>query len=63
MSKIIVDKDKCIGCGSCVAMYPELFVLASDNKSQVISDDYTVHHYSKEEIESICPSGAISVKD
>ncbi|NMC51515.1 ferredoxin [Candidatus Kuenenbacteria bacterium] len=63
MPTITVDKNKCIGCGSCVAMYPELFKLNSDGKSEVLSSDYAAHHYKKEEIEAICPSGAISIKE
>lgn len=63
MPTIKVDKNKCIGCGSCVAMYPELFKLGADGKSEVISDDYAAYHYSKEEIVSVCPVGAISIKD
>ncbi len=63
MSAITVDKQKCIGCGSCVAMYPELFKLGPDGKSEVISDDYTAHNYFKEDIVSICPVNAISIKD
>jgi len=63
MATIIIDKEKCIGCSSCVAMYPELFVLGSDGKSQVVSSDYTAHKYNKEEIISVCPVGAISIKD
>jgi len=63
MSTITVDKNKCIGCGSCYAMYPELFAADTDGKSKVLSDDYAAHHYSKEEIIAVCPTGAISIKD
>ncbi|HOZ36972.1 MAG TPA: ferredoxin [bacterium] len=63
MSAIKVDKQKCIGCGSCVAMYPELFKLGSDGKSEVLSSDYESHHHTKEEIIAVCPVNAISIKD
>ncbi|HRY63133.1 MAG TPA: ferredoxin [Patescibacteria group bacterium] len=63
MSTITVDKNKCIGCGSCAAMYPELFKLGEDGKSEVISSDYSSHNYTKEEIIAICPVEAISIKD
>ena len=29
--KIIIERPKCIGCGSCVAVCPKFFDLASDN--------------------------------
>lgn len=35
--KIIVDKQKCIGCGTCVAIAPQSFKLAGDGKAEVIS--------------------------
>ncbi len=63
MSPITVDKNKCIGCGSCYAMYPELFAADTDGKSKVISSDYEAHSYLKEEITAICPVGAITIKD
>jgi len=63
MPQIIVDKNKCIGCGSCYAMYPELFAADADGKSKVISSDYQTHGYNKEEIIAVCPVSAISVKE
>lgn len=34
--KIKIDKDKCIGCGTCVVIAPKTFKLSDDGKSQVI---------------------------
>lgn len=33
--KIIIERPKCIGCGSCVAVCPKFFELASDNDGLV----------------------------
>ena len=33
--KILIDKDLCISCGSCVMMAPEIFELGVDSKAQV----------------------------
>lgn len=33
MSKIILEREKCIGCGSCVALCPKFFELAEDGKA------------------------------
>jgi len=41
----VVDKNKCIGCGTCVALCPAFFKLDSNGKSQVVNpqgDDETV---------------------
>ena len=32
---IKVDKDKCIGCGSCSAMCPKYFEMAEDGRSHI----------------------------
>ena len=32
MSKIILEREKCIGCGSCVVLCPRYFEMADDGK-------------------------------
>jgi len=34
--KIVIDREKCIGCGSCEATCPEIFRLIEDGKSSVV---------------------------
>ncbi len=63
MPKITVDHDKCTACGTCYAMYPELFKEGKDSKSEVSSHDYKKHNYDKDEIIKSCPVEAISIKD
>lgn len=33
--KIIINKEKCIGCGTCVVLCDEVFELGPDNKSRL----------------------------
>ncbi len=33
MSKIIFEKDKCIGCGVCASVCPEFWEMSDDNKA------------------------------
>ena len=33
--KIILDREKCIGCGSCVVICPAFFDMAEDGKSKL----------------------------
>jgi len=47
-----VDKEKCIGCGACVSLCPDIFAL-KDGKSIVISDE------DCDESVDACPVGAI----
>lgn len=37
MAKIIQQRDKCIGCGTCVAVCPDFWEMAGDGKSQLKS--------------------------
>lgn len=37
MAKTIVDKEKCIGCGTCVSLAPKAFEMDDDGKSKVIN--------------------------
>lgn len=48
-----VDKKKCIGCGACVSVCPDVFELV-DGKSKVMSDE------DCEDAVGVCPVGAIS---
>ncbi len=36
MIKIIHEKEKCIGCGSCVAVCPKYWKMADDGKSDLL---------------------------
>jgi ferredoxin len=63
MSKITVDKSKCIACGTCYSMYPECFMEGAEGKSDVKDHDYKTHGYTKEDIITTCPSEAISIED
>lgn len=60
--KIKIDKDKCIGCGTCSAVAPKTFKLGIDNKAQVIKgegdDDKTILQAAES-----CAVLAIELKD
>jgi ferredoxin len=36
MAKIKIEREKCIGCGSCAALCPKYFEMADDGKSSLI---------------------------
>lgn len=56
---IIINKKKCIGCGACVAICPEVFKIGSDGKSHVKNQKGKCN--IKSAIEG-CPVQAINVK-
>jgi ferredoxin len=60
MKKPSVDKDLCIGCGSCISMCPERFELDEEGKSTVISGTCDC---DLEEIVLSCPVQAITIEE
>jgi len=60
MTKIKVNKEKCIGCGACVSVCPKAFKM-EDAKAVPIKADVKEITCEKE-AESMCPVQAISVK-
>lgn len=53
--KYKINKQKCIGCGTCVAVCPKGFRLGPDGKSEVI-DSAEAHECGGTQV---CPFGAI----
>lgn len=37
MAKIIHEREKCIGCGSCVALCPKYWEMAEDGKAHLLN--------------------------
>lgn len=58
--KVKIDKDKCIGCGTCVALAPKTFKLGKDAKVVVIESSKDGETKIKEAIDS-CPVDAIEL--
>lgn len=54
-----VDKSKCIGCGNCESMCPDVFKLGSDGKSSVKSQKGKCN---LKEVADSCPVQAITIK-
>jgi ferredoxin len=77
MAKIRLDRDKCIQCGACAAIAPDLFEMAQDGKSTLknskkpsenieeleINDDKPQVLESAKQTAQACPNGAIEVEE
>lgn len=57
----IVDKDACIGCGTCVAVCPNVFQLGDDGKSHVANPKGATEPEIQQGIDS-CPVQCIHWK-
>jgi ferredoxin len=57
-----VDKDKCIGCGTCVLIADKSFKLGDDGKAEAIEPAGDPQAKIQEAVES-CPVGAISTEE
>ena len=55
---IVVNKDLCIGCGTCAALCPMTFQIGADGKSEVFNQDDVV---CAENAKSSCPVQAIDI--
>lgn len=55
-----VNKEKCIGCGYCTSVCPEIFEIGEDGKSQVKKDAHPEKYKDCiKEAKEGCPVGAI----
>lgn len=57
---IKVDKDLCIGCGTCVALCPNTFQLDANGKSEVTNQD---DKECAKNAAASCPVQAITVEE
>lgn len=60
--KIKINKEKCIGCGLCMAICPQVFALGDDGKAMIVevADDKADCISTAKDG---CPVGAISVEE
>ena len=55
----VIDREDCIGCGSCVDLCPEVFEMRDDEKAWVYEPDKCDICNCQEAID-VCPSAAIT---
>ena len=60
--KINIDKNLCIGCGTCISIAPKSFKLTNDGKAEVIEPPQDKETTINEAIDS-CPVSAIKSTD
>jgi len=60
MPKVIVDKEKCTGCGTCVENCPVDVYEIKNEKAVPVNEDACI---ACRLCESQCPEGAITIED
>ncbi|PIT88808.1 MAG: ferredoxin [Candidatus Magasanikbacteria bacterium CG10_big_fil_rev_8_21_14_0_10_36_32] len=55
-----VDKEKCLGCGSCIAIAPNTFKLSDESKAEIINPEGDSQEIIKQASEA-CPTEAITL--
>ncbi len=63
MKKVKIDKQKCLGCGVCISLCPEVFEL-KDGKSKIKEEvDLEKHKDCIKQAAENCPVGAIEITE
>jgi len=58
-----VDKNLCIGCGTCVSLCPDVFEMGEDNKSRIKETaDFEKNKDCIEQSVTSCPNQAIKIE-
>ncbi len=60
--KIIIDQNKCIGCGSCAAIAPKTFKMNDEMKAEIIDGEHDDEQTIQLAADS-CPTQAISLEE
>ncbi|EOD42519.1 Ferredoxin [Candidatus Nanobsidianus stetteri] len=63
--KTWINKDTCIGCGTCIAVAPEIYEFDSDGKSkakiEIIEDPNLIEKAKDAEV--ACPTHSVKVEE
>jgi len=60
MTKVVVDKDLCIGCGACASIEPDVFEIEDDGLAHAMKDE--INDDVKMAADS-CPTDAIKIEE
>ena len=67
--KIHLNKENCIGCGSCFAAHPDLFALDNDGKAKIVDQYQDIEITDPALIEQaksardLCPNQAVTIEE
>ena len=53
MAKIVHEREKCIGCGSCAALCPKFFEMVDDGKAKLLNSEKNAEGNDELEVEEV----------
>ncbi len=59
--KVLIDKEKCIGCGLCANMAPDIFEMQEDKACVTVDEVPSELEETATETKNSCPVDAISI--
>ena len=59
MKKIILNEDRCIGCGACMSIAPDNFTFNDEGRAEMINEKLTNEALEASEM---CPVSAITIE-
>ena len=63
MAKIILEREKCIGCGSCEAVCPKYWKVADDGKANFLGSEELKEVECNKEAADSCPVQCIKIEE
>ena len=61
MTRVLVDRERCVGSGTCEALAPDLFEVGDDGVVEVLRADPTGDDEAARDAVSACPTRALSL--
>ena len=59
MKKVVLNEDRCIGCGACMSVAPDNFTFSDEGRAEMIDDTITD---AAIEASEMCPVSAITIE-
>ena len=59
MKKVVLNEDRCIGCGACMSVAPDNFTFNDEGRAEIINNELTNEAVEASEM---CPVSAITIE-
>jgi ferredoxin len=63
VTRVLVDRERCVGSGTCEALAPDLFEVGDDGVVELLRPDQGGDEAVARDAVSACPTGALSLDD